>query len=149
MGSRVAMLVAVAALQSGCYNYLPLGGSHLVPSTYLAVTLTETGSEDLAQYVGPSVLIVRGRFLSTTERGLSLSVLSVETRRGTVFEWKGENVVVPSEFVRSLEERQVAPGKTVLLAGAGLAGFFVAYAAFGPGASGTTPAGGGGGGSPR
>jgi len=149
MGSRIAVLAAVASLQVGCYNYAPLRRSELVPATYLAVMLTETGSEELAPYIGPNVLVVRGRFLSAGDRGLLLSVDGVENRRGDVVEWKGETVMVPAEFVRSLEERHGAAGKTVLLAGAGLAGFFVAYAAFGPGVNGATPGGAGGGGSPR
>jgi len=149
MASRVAVLAAIASLHVGCYNYAPLRRSELVPTTYLAVMLTETGSQELAPYIGPSVLVVRGRFLGAGDRGLVLAVDGVENRRGDILEWKGETVMVPAEFVRSLEERQAAAGKTVLLAGAGLAGFFVAYAAFGPGASGATPAGGGGGPSPR
>lgn len=149
MASRIAVLAAVGLSQFGCYNYAPLRRSELVPATYLAVILTESGSEELAPYIGPNVLVVRGRFLSATDRGLNLSVEGVENKRGDVLEWKGETVLVPAEFVRSLEERHGATGKTVLLAGAGLAGFFVAYAAFGPGASGTTPAGSGAGPSPR
>jgi hypothetical protein len=50
---------------------------------------------------------------------------------------------VPGEFIRSLEERHAAASKTVLLASASLAGFFAAYAVFGPGASGSTASGGG------
>jgi len=148
MASRIAVLAAVA-LQLGCYNYAPLRRSELVPATYLAVMLTESGSEELAPYIGPNVLVVRGRFLSATDRGLNLSVEGVENKRGDIIGWKGETVMVPAEFVRSLEERHGAAGKTMLLAGAGLAGFFVAYAAFGPGTSGTTSPGGGGGPSPH
>ena len=48
----------------------------------------------------------------------------------------GETVVVPGEFVRGVEERQVAHSKAVLLAGASLVGFVLAYEAFGPGSSG-------------
>jgi len=147
--SRVALVVVSAWLQAGCYNYLPLGRTHLVPSTYLVVTLTEAGSEELTRYLGPNVLVVRGRFLSTTDQGLVLSASGVETRRGDIVEWKGETVVVPGEFVREVAQRQIARSKTVLFAGASLAAFFVAYGAFGPGASGTTPSGTGAGPSPR
>src|SRR5690242_19502655 len=149
MRVRIAMFIAVAWLQSGCYNYLPLRRSGLEPATFVAVTLTDDGSEELAPYVGPNVYVVRGRVAGTTERGVTLSVFDVETRRGTLLEWKGENLVVPSEFVRSLEQRQSAAGKTVLLAGVSLAGFFAAYAAFGPGVGGATPPGSGTGPSPR
>ncbi len=149
MRSRIVCVVFAVALQAGCYNYAPLRRSQLSPSTYLAVTLTDAGSEELSPYIGPNVLVVRGRFLSTTNRGFILSVSAVENRGGDVLEWKGESVGVPGEFVRSLEERHPATGKTVMLAGVSLAGFFVAYAAFGPGVGGATSGGAGAGPSPR
>lgn len=149
MRSRVVLLVAFALLLADCYNYTPLRRSGLVPSTYISVMLTESGSEQMVQSIGPNVLVIRGRFLSGTDRGLAVSVLAVENRRGDVLEWKGETVVVPGEFIRAMEERQPAAGKTVLLAGASLVGFFAAYAAFGPGSSGSPPGGSGPGPSPH
>lgn len=142
--SQIVVVVAVMLLGTGCYNYAPLGGPRLAPSMFVAVTLTEAGSEQLAPSIGPSILVVRGRFLSATDRGLVVSVAAVESRRGDILEWKGESVVIPGEFVRSLEERRGATGKTALLAGASLVGFFVAYAAFGSGAGGVTAGGVGG-----
>jgi hypothetical protein len=150
MGSRATIrVVVVASFALGCYNYAPLRRSSLVPSAYLAVTLTESGSEELAPYIGPSVLVVRGRFRSATERGLMLAVASVETRRGDLLLWNGEPVVIPGEFVRSVETRQTAAGKAALLAGTALVGFFAAYAAFGSGASGAAAGGSGVGSSPH
>ncbi len=146
---RAASLLTVALLQIGCYNYLPLRRSSLVPSSYLAVTLTESGSEELARYLGPNALVVRGRYLSATERGLALSVESVESRRGDLAHWAGETVVVPGEFVRQVEQRAVSPSKTVLLAGAAVAGFVIASQAFGPASGGALGGGSGPGPSPH
>jgi len=140
---------AVGLLGLGCYNYLPLRRSTLTPSTYLAVTLTESGSEELASYLGPNAHVVRGRCLAVTDRGLAVSVESVESHRGDIAHWTGETVVVPAEFVRALEQRQVSRSKVVLLAGAAVAGFVVAYQAFGPASSGGFSGGGGAGPSPR
>jgi hypothetical protein len=141
--------MTVALLQVGCYNYSPLRRSTLTPSSYVAVTLTESGSEELATYLGPDAHVVRGRYLFATDRGLAVSVESVESRRGDIAHWVGEKVVVPGEFVRALEERQVSRSKVVLLAGAAVAGFVVAYQAFGPASSGGFTGGGGPGPSPR
>jgi hypothetical protein len=149
MRSRATLLLVAALLQVGCYNYLPLRRSSLAPSNYLAVTLTESGSEELARYLGPNALVVRGRYLSATDRGLALAVESVESRRGDILRWAGETVVVPGEFVREVEQRQISGSKTVLLAGAALVGFVVTYQAFGPGSSGGLTGGGGQGPSPR
>jgi hypothetical protein len=149
MAVRAGAVVIVMLLQLGCYNYRPLRRSSLAPSNYLAVTLTESGSEELARYLGPNALVVRGRYLGASERGLSLSVESVESRRGDILHWAGETVVVPGEFVREVEQRTPARSKMMLLAGAAVAGFVVAYQAFGP-ASGGGPGGGTGPGpSPR
>ncbi len=141
----LAVVLMAAGLQAGCYNYLPLRPAGLTPSLYLAVTLTELGSDELAPTIGPGVVVVRGRYLAATDRGLALSVESVESRRGDISRWAGETVVVPGEFVRGVEERHASRSKTFLLAGAAVFGFVVASEAFGPGASGTFPAGGGSG----
>ena len=109
---------------------------------YLAVTLTEAGSEDLARYIGPDVGVVRGRFQSASERGLTLSVSQVELRRGDVLSWQGETVVVPRAFVASLEERRVSRGRIVLLAGGSILALLASYQAFGS-AGGGVPAPGG------
>jgi hypothetical protein len=138
MGPRTPLLVA-ALLQVACYNYVPLAQSRLTPTTYLAITLTDIGSEELARSLGPDVRVVRGRFVAAQERGLAMSVQAVESGRGGVSRWAGETVVVPEEFVRAAQERRVSRGKMALLAGASLFGMVVAYRAFGPGASGGTP----------
>src|SRR2546428_1010780 len=126
MRLRAALPIVTGWLLVGCYNYLPLRRSSLVPSSYLAVTLTESGSEELARYLGPNALVVRGRYLAATDRGLALAVEAVESRRGDIARWAGETVVVPSEFLRAVEQRQVARGKVVLLAGAAAGGFAAA-----------------------
>jgi hypothetical protein len=146
---RVAPMIGIAVMQMGCYNYLPLRRSSLVPSAYLAVTLSESGSEELTSYLGPNAWVVRGRYLAATERGLALSVESVESRRGDISHWAGETVIVPGEFVRGVEQRQVSRSKVVLLAGAVAAAFVVTYQAFGSASSGGLGGAGGPGPSPR
>jgi hypothetical protein len=143
----VAMLLV--ATTSACYNYVPIGRSQLAPSSFLAVRLTDPGSDLLATYLGPEVRVVRGHFMRADESAFVLSVASVESRRGESYSWQGETVTVPNEFIWTMEERHPARAKTALLALASIAAFFVTYAAFGPGASGTTPSGGGQGPSPH
>jgi hypothetical protein len=133
MLARASVVLAAAVLQAGCYNYMAERRAGLVPASYVAVTLTESGSDELARYLGPDVLIVRGRYLGPTTEGLSLSVESVESRRGDIARWGGEAVVVPGAFVRRVEERHSAKSKTALLAGTAVAGAIVLYHAFGQG----------------
>jgi len=141
---RYALFVlAAASFTAGCYNYLPRP-AQLEPAMYLAVTLTDSGSDAMANLVGPNIKVVRGHFLHASDQELALSVAAVETRRGAILEWRGETVVFPGEFVSSVEERQPARAKTALLAGVSLAGFFVAFSAFGPASAGGSSSGSGG-----
>jgi hypothetical protein len=139
IGGRASLLLAAAFVAAGCYNYAALRRTGVAPETYVAVTLTESGSDELARYLGPDVLVVRGRYLGATADGLSLSVEAVESRQGDIARWAGETVVVPAAFVRRLDERHAATSKTALLAGAAVAGLVVGYRAFGPAASGGAP----------
>lgn len=141
--SRGVVALLMGAATSGCYNYVPLTHSQPAPSTYLSVRLTDPGSDLLTTYLGPNVRVVRGHFVRTDDQAFVLSVSSVESRRGDSYAWAGEMVTVPSEFVWTMEERHPARAKTALLALAAITGFFGMYAAFTPGASGTSPTGGG------
>src|SRR5437667_10970428 len=108
MRLRAALPIVTGLLLVGCYNYRPLRRSSLVPSSYLAVTLTESGSEELARYLGPNALVVRGRYLAATDRGLALSVEAVESRRGDIARWAGEPGGVPRGFRATGEPVTVA-----------------------------------------
>src|SRR5579884_1459359 len=129
----------------GCYNYEPVSRAPLVPAAYVAVTLSDPGTEELGRYLGPDAFVVRGRLLGADSAGLRIAVAEVETRNGRLAEWRGEPVDVPGQFVRRVELRHGAPLKTGLLAGASLAGLVLAYRAFGPAARADAGGGGGGG----
>ena len=143
---RRTALIALPAvlLPLGCYNYLPRGRTELEPAMFVDVRLTPDGSDSLARYVGPEIVSLRGRYQTTTENGLALSVWSVAGRQGEVLAWRGETVVVPVMYVRSIEQRQPAGFKTVLLSGVSLSVFFVAAHAFGSSSSGSATSGGSG-----
>ncbi|HYT69859.1 MAG TPA: hypothetical protein VEK78_00670 [Gemmatimonadales bacterium] len=149
MGLRRTLLVFGAVWQAGCYNYLPVRRSSITPTSFLAVTLTDYGSEELARSLGPNALVVRGRYLAPTDQGFALSVESVESRRGDIARWAGETVVVPREFVWDVERRQVSRIKMALLTVAAVVGLRVAYGAFGPASSGGASPSGGTGPSPH
>ena len=94
-----------------------------------------------------------------------VQLIPVPPRRGWIIDRNGKPIainrasfrvdLIPQQIVnggidlhgvhmlRSVEERHAARGKTMMLAGVSLAGFVAAYAAFGPGASGSGPVGGG------
>jgi len=141
---RVPLLTTAWCVAAGCYDYHPLTAPTPDQGSYVAATLTEAGSADLARYLGPDVFVVRGRYRGTGDAGVVVSVASVELKRGNDVPWAGETIVLPSNAVASLEVRRLAKGRTVLLAGAGAGGLVFTTLAFSLlGSSGTIGAGGG------
>ena len=126
---RAAILIA-ASLTAACYSYHPLGTPDPAPGASVAVTLTDAGTLELGPYLGPDAFIVRGRYVGADERGLVLSVVQVETKRGDWHPWAGESVTLPTGHIASLEARQLAKGRTMLLAGVGVAGLAATTLAF-------------------
>ncbi len=127
---RAFSLIVAASLAVGCYNYNPLTMPSPEQGTYVAVTLTDAGTQDLARYLGPDVFVVRGRYMGNDERGLVLSVSAVELNRGDEIGWSGENVTLPHNDIAAVQVRQLAKGRSVLLLGVGVTGLVATTAAF-------------------
>jgi hypothetical protein len=128
---RVKVLIAAACLTAGCYNYSPLTQPTPLPGAYVAVTLTDAGSVDLASYLGPGVFVVRGRYVGDDDHGLVVAVSSVELVRGDEIGWAGERVTLPNDRIASVRVRQLSKRRSVLLVGAGITGLVATTAAFG------------------
>jgi len=126
---RAAILI-VTVVTAGCYNYNVLTTPSPEPGSYVAVTLTDSGSTELARYLGPNVFVVRGRYLGDSDRGFLISVASVELKRGNELSWEGETVVLPNGTIASLDVRRLAKGRSILLAGVGAGGLVAATLAF-------------------
>jgi len=122
--------MAAAGVTAGCYNYDPLITASPEPGAYLSLSLTDAGSQELARSLGPNVFIVRGRYLQHGDRGLLVSVTSVEFKLGNEVSWAGETVALPDSTISAVEVRQLAKGRSALLLGAGVAGLVATSAAF-------------------
>ena len=127
---RLWVLVAALWPVAACYDYHPLTAPSPDPGSYVAATLTDAGSADLARYLGPDVLVVRGRYLGCADTGVIVSVASVELKRGSVVPWAGESIVLPGAAVASFDVRRLAKGRTALLAGVGAGGLVFTTLAF-------------------
>ena len=143
--------LVVLGLVSGCYRYDPLTTPRPAPGTFVAVTLSDTGSAQLARVLGPAVFIVRGRVLASDDGGLGglggllVSVSSVETKQGVPVAWQGESVAVPDGAIASLDERRLAKGRSVLIAAIGAGGLVATTLTFSLLGGGSQPNPGGGG----
>jgi len=138
---RVSVLIAAAYLTSACYNFRPLETPIPDAGAYVAATLSDSGSVELARYLGPDVFVVRGRYLGSgaDEHGLAVSVAEVETKRGDEVSWRGETITLPVDAIASLEVRRLDKGRSYLVAGVGAAGLIATTLAFSLTGSGTQP----------
>jgi hypothetical protein len=128
---RVVWLAAAIVLVGGCYNYQPAALTPTPhPETYLLVTLTDSGARALAGYLGPDTKAVRGSHPSVDDAGLHLSVDAVQTNRGEELTWHGEPVTIPQSFIGTVKVRQLSKGRTIALAGIGVAAIVGVAAGF-------------------
>lgn len=127
---RNTLLAAALCLTAGCYNYNPLTTPSPEPGTYVAVRLNDAGSDELARYLGPSIFVVRGRYLGPSDRGLLVSVTAVETKRGVGYPWAGETVTLPTDAIASMDVRRLSKSRSLLLAGMGAGGLVATTALF-------------------
>jgi len=114
---RALPIALLAVALSGCYTYGPLENSAPELGKPMRVTLTLTGGDSLARYLGPNVATVDGRLVLVNETAMEIGVSSVVSHSGMEQYWKGETVTVPKSLVASIQERKFSWGKTGLLAG--------------------------------
>jgi len=67
---------------AGCYNYNPLTDPQPGAGSYVAVTLTDSGSQELARYLGPNVFVSADAISATAIVASSSPWSSVELKRG-------------------------------------------------------------------
>jgi hypothetical protein len=120
------LAVAFGTLLAGCHTYVPLMTPTPLSGTYVAATLTESGSAQVSGHLGPEAGVVRGRLLDDGRQGMTLSVQSVGLRRGDELAWRGEAVTLPHASISRVETRRLAKGRSLLLLVAG-ATVFVAF----------------------
>ena len=123
-----ASVLAWAA--AGCYYYQPLATPDPTPGTYLSATITDTGADHLARTIGPDVRSVRGRLVSADAGGLTLAVTGVSLHHGENITWRGEAVTVNREYLVQLDQRRLAKGRTILIAGALITSLVTTYKVF-------------------
>ena len=122
----------------GCYTVEPLVTPSR-PGQELVVQISDAGSTQLAQYLGPGVSVINGRFISAVEDTLKVAVSSTETRKGDVHFWQGEEIALTKNLVATLNEKKISPLRSALAAGAAIAGAALLKVGFGgSGSSGKT-----------
>jgi hypothetical protein len=97
------------------------------------VQLSDDGSRELWNTIGPSVRHLEGDVLGVDSAALNLSVRQVENQRGVQNSWNGERVAVPRRWVAGIQQRRLSPGGTGLLGGVAAVAMLALYHTLGGG----------------
>ena len=127
----------------GCQVYTPLTVAPTMTGTPVRVTLTESGSVANSMMLGGAATRLEGRVSGVTDSTLTLAVSDLTRLNGSEETWKGEAVTVRRSDVASVERKQTSVPRSILMAGAVVAG---AYLATKSGSGGDAIVNGGGGG---
>jgi hypothetical protein len=124
--TRLIGLAALGVVLASCYTLRP--ASKVVPDvgTRVAFDVSDTGRVALGGSMGPEIAQIEGRLISKENGDYLVAVSSVRFLRGGHQVWRGEQVRIKPEHVRSVHERRFSAGRSVAL-GATVVGSFAAY----------------------
>lgn len=139
---RAGIAAASAIATTACQTYTRVPRAQLEPGGEVQVELTDRGAQQLAYQLGPRVALVEGRIRERDRTSVLVSVTQI-TRYGAQEEsWPGDTIRLTDETAASMRVRRVSRGRSLLLAGAIVAGAALAAATGGAGSavgSGTAP----------
>jgi len=119
MHSQVRRITAVVLLGTvgGCFVQQPIGLVVPAPQTRIVAQLTDLGSAQMANAVGPGAYEVEGDVYVATADTLKLLMRRVEQRGGISTTWKQELVSFPRASLTGLTEKRLSKGRSWFTAG--------------------------------
>jgi hypothetical protein len=121
-------------LLAGCYVYQPVANPRPPAGEHVRLTLTDSGTANLAAQLGPSTVALSGRYLADSAGSFLVSVLGTRRRGGVESDWGGEQVAIPRSLVAGMERRTFSRTRTIITGVAVVVAALVAREAFwGPG----------------
>ncbi len=128
--STAAILAAVlcAGGSYGCYTLVPSSASLLAPGKPVALDLNDLGRLNLSPLIGPEVRRLSGVLVAQTNSDFVVRVNEITFLNQRTAEWSGEAVRVRADYVTTVLEEKLSPGRTALavLGGAGVVGGLLA-----------------------
>jgi hypothetical protein len=123
-------VVGVLLLLSGCYTYRNTAVGEAALMAPVRVELTEEGSEEITQQVGPRGSMLEGVLTAKSESALVFGVTALTRTNGVEETWRGEHVTVPRSSVSRIQLRKFSAFNTGLfIAGLVAGGLLVKTAA--------------------
>jgi hypothetical protein len=130
MVSRVLRLVAgvpLVAIGTACYEYHTTSISSVHPAETVHVELSPAGSASLTPTIGPNATMLDGQVLSVNQKTFKLAVTQVARAAGPEEFMRNEPIEIPVSGLSTITVRSFDRTRSILIAGALLAGVFAAH----------------------
>jgi hypothetical protein len=121
----VKKCVVSLLLLCGCYTYSNTGVGDAAIMAPVRVQLTEQGSQELTNQVGPRGSMLEGLLTAKSESTLVFGVTALTRTNGVEETWHGERVTVPTSSVSRIQLRKFSPLNTGLFVAGIIAGGFL------------------------
>jgi hypothetical protein len=143
MRKPIVCALAATLLTGGCYTYAEPPATGVSRGQAVRVLLTDAGTAAVAPWVGPRVVSISGRLMSSADSAVTLALTTTEKRNGTDDLWRGEPVLIRREYIESLQRRTFSGSRTFVAGGVAVGLAAILYAALG-GFNGSSSSGSGG-----
>ena len=144
MQLKLAGLMIIGVVVSGCFTYTPMIGTAPVPGQRLAFSVSDQGRVALADRVAHGVIRIDGTLVSAPNGDYVVAVSDVTTISGKSH-WSGERLSISKDHVTGIMHRRFSKGRTALAVGAtvvAVGAFVVSRGLFGIGSPEREPGGG-------
>ncbi len=105
----------------GCYQYHPLSSDVHGATDDVRLSLTDRGSVELANLIGPQITQIEGNLAEAGDSVYVVHISRVVNRAGYSTPWSGETVRVPRMMTSSIERKKLNKNRSWLVGGASLA----------------------------
>ena len=124
---RLAGVMLMWTLGTGCYTMQPVSGTPLPEGTMVGLDINDAGRLALGGTMGPSIERIDGRLVGRDATEYVVAVSQIHLLRGGEQIWSGERIRIKTEYVTGVSERRFSRGRTALVTGAVLGVLVVAF----------------------
>jgi hypothetical protein len=120
--AATALALAIAPALAGCYSYSTVAPGTGRAGTEVQVEVSDQGTADLAQTLGPRVQTIDGTLGGYTDTTLTVMATRLTRFGGVEQSLSGDTLVLPRRAVGRVLSRQFSRTRSVLVGGGVLAG---------------------------
>ena len=127
---RVILVLLLVVAVSGCFRYVPVGGTRPQPGQEIRVVVSEPVEVELNRVTLREAKLLGGPLVRWNQDSVVVSTWWVESQGGLRQQGEGELVGIPVVNIAFVETKDLATGKSVLLGSAIVVGVLAALNQF-------------------